>query len=624
MRLPAPVRLLAAPQPHSSRRQSGAHLAGARSMDVAKPAIALGGALLAVAALWLLQSDTATAPAAPEGFDRCLADPAQWLHPLPLPSALGAFPAAHNASLLWGSYRPAVYFGLRTRTFPASVFGLFWHGPNADRMRHQCSEGDPIRRYGWEEHDGRAYGSQRIFDDKADGGVGAILHTSFVKPAELDAAKEADVHWAARVAVERSTSGGGSDPTVMYLYYGLDCDGELGAEECAERSQPAGAAGLAVDRADDGSVSIVGESASLGAFSLRIAASGASSEISAWGGSGVVIADVQEKIAEFLQKRARKAKGKKAKASISLPNKVQKGSNVVVVRIACDEACSVDAVLSKAGEAGSDSKAAAVVSGEQVSAWLDSGSQRFWGKFGEVFGELTDFAEEDKKAAAAAVANAIGGMGYFHGRMPVEPAGGGGELSSFPVALFTAVPSRPFFPRGFAWDEGFHQLLIRRWDADIAADSLAHWMGTLHTCVNEDEACSGLGWLPREQTLGEEARRRVPEQFRKQSPSIANPPTLVLLADALLKASKSGSSEGSAVDVPELLRLLRPRLEQWVAWLLASQRPPAGGAAAPGDGDYQWRGRSTSDGKLNPNTLGKHKIAAEQSRVEQSPKHTKH
>ena len=85
--------------------------------------------------------------------------------------------------------------------------------------------------------------------------------------------------------------------------------------------------------------------------------------------------------------------------------------HVVVVRIACDEACSVDAVLSKAGEAGSDSKAAAVVSSERVSAWLDSGSQRFWGKFGEVFGELTDFAEEDKKAAAAAVANAIGGMG---------------------------------------------------------------------------------------------------------------------------------------------------------------------------------------------------------------------
>jgi mannosyl-oligosaccharide glucosidase len=128
-------------------------------------------------------------------------------------------------------------------------------------------------------------------------------------------------------------------------------------------------------------------------------------------------------------------------------------------------------------------------------------------------------------------------MGYFHGKLPVEAADGG-EHASFAVPLFTAVPSRPFFPRGFAWsvrsnrslnalaqyctcivhtlklrnmrryrDEGFHQLLIRRWDTDIAADSLAHWMGTLHACHKVN--CGGMAWLPREQTLGEEARRRV-------------------------------------------------------------------------------------------------------------------
>ena len=36
---------------------------------------------------------------------------------------LGTFSAAHNESLLWGTYRPGVYFGLRSRTAPVAVVG---------------------------------------------------------------------------------------------------------------------------------------------------------------------------------------------------------------------------------------------------------------------------------------------------------------------------------------------------------------------------------------------------------------------------------------------------------------------------------------------------------------------
>lgn len=53
--------------------------------------------------------------------------------------------------------------------------------------------------------------------------------------------------------------------------------------------------------------------------------------------------------------------------------------------------------------------------------------------------------------------------------------------------LFTAVPSRSFFPRGFLWDEGFHQLLVQRWDLQASCDAIAHWLDL----INVD------GWLPR-------------------------------------------------------------------------------------------------------------------------------
>jgi mannosyl-oligosaccharide glucosidase len=58
--------------------------------------------------------------------------------------------------------------------------------------------------------------------------------------------------------------------------------------------------------------------------------------------------------------------------------------------------------------------------------------------------------------AKAALSNLLGGVGYFYGSSEVALPGGRTARSA-PAGLLTAVPSRPFFPRGFMWDEGFHQ-----------------------------------------------------------------------------------------------------------------------------------------------------------------------
>jgi hypothetical protein len=142
------------------------------------------------------------------------------------------------------------------------------------------------------------------------------------------------------------------------------------------------------------------------------------------------------------------------------------------------------------------------------------------------------------------------------------------------VHLFTATPSRTAFPRGFLWDEGFHQLLVSRWSPALSLEVLDSWLQAMHfpcealgatadgASAGEEEAgeeSSGSGsgsgsstssqcrdsekggWIPREMILGKEAQARVPEEFVQQRVDIANPPTFLLLVDSLLTRYSSGS-----------------------------------------------------------------------------------
>lgn len=156
-------------------------------------------------------------------------------------------------------------------------------------------------------------------------------------------------------------------------------------------------------------------------------------------------------------------------------------------------------------------------------------------------------------------------------------------VSYWNAELYTAVPSRSFFPRGFLWDEGFHNLLILEWNPEITIDIIGHWLDLMNV----------EGWIPREQILGQESRERVPAEFVVQRNTNANPPTFFLTLERLLTKMKLGQIPKDT----NFLKKTLPRLKVWFDWFNKSQT-----GMIPGT--YRWRGRdSQTDLELNPKTL---------------------
>ena len=197
------------------------------------------------------------------------------------------------------------------------------------------------------------------------------------------------------------------------------------------------------------------------------------------------------------------------------------------------------------------------------------------------------FDEKAIKFAQATLSNMIGGIGYFYGNSLVKSELIKEPTSYWSAPLYSGVPSRSFFPRGFLWDEGFHNLLISKWNPEISADIMAHWLDLMNS----------EGWIPREQILGPEARAKVPAEFIVQNNKNANPPTLLLTLHSMLK-DMSLRENGQVPDwFKSYLHRFWPRLVTWYNWFDSSQ-----GGEVPGT--FRWRGRNPNAiNELNPKTL---------------------
>lgn len=161
----------------------------------------------------------------------------------------------------------------------------------------------------------------------------------------------------------------------------------------------------------------------------------------------------------------------------------------------------------------------------------------------------------------AGVSNILGGLCYTYGQIYTKADISNMAGNQEKKALFSSSPSRKSFPRGFLWDEGFHLLIICRWDRALCLEILESWFETI----------SPTGWIPREQTRGAEQESAFHDKkFLYQDEEEANPPTLLLALDYLMTATSRSDPEYE--NMVEFLSSVEKKVLSWFEFFNRTQR----------------------------------------------------
>jgi mannosyl-oligosaccharide glucosidase len=521
-------------------------------------------------------------------------------------------------------------------------------------IRHQAEMRDGLSKYGWLAHDGEGFGRQGILDE------GLNITTSWIKnnstfssssSDDLDSSSHSSYSsnsWSARVAAQArqgysTTNNQESQPSeeeesataISFFVYLATEDGSPIKLRTSHLSQT-------VVKFDANRVVMSGNTHAIGKwklyFNIPSTSGGATTtatpgaaekdtndddiseslkppsivETSFMGIKTPHLHNLTESVHQGLIRSlyAQHEAGKEYR-TLSLPNQIDPGSNVVVVQITAMLPTAIDVSFTTTYTSSTDSSSTTsneIVVGGALTSSLEVAESAFSTRFEKTFGKLTT-SSGTTEAARAALSNLLGGMGYWYGHSLVKLKNLKNPkkvlehteisetqiLKMWDTPLYSATPSRSFFPRGFLWDEGFHQLLIQKWNSALSRDALAHWLDLMTTS----------GWIPREQILGEEARARVPSEFIPQSPDAANPPALFLplaeIAGRVITTQareiKGSNNNSDIINDVEFLKAAWPRLRTWFLWYNQSQ-------AGPVAGSFRWRGRvENGDTELNPKTL---------------------
>ncbi|KAL7937191.1 family 63 glycoside hydrolase [Trichoderma chlorosporum] len=532
----------------------------------------------------------------------------------------------NNQSLLWGPYKPNLYFGVRPK-LPQGVWtGLMWGRAEGymdiqSLFRYTCEQGQDIHGYGWDEYDARTGGVQTIHDE----GNGIDITTSFIKVPGGNYGG----NWAARI--KGTVRDDVPSDTKFLVHYYIAQEGLGDLEVQGEDTEGLGF---------EGDVTLKGSSVALGEYTIVITEGSGNHPTSdhevsdSRRGDTTVVRSIslppaniwQAKPAVFQQLQESIQEIQQVYSDEDLPPAWQLyrlkskpgGGNTHIIQKAFEGSFEFDVIFSS-------TSAGKGLTSQDVTREIKETSEAFNQRFSSVFDLKAPYnSEKYKNFGKSMFSNLIGGIGYFQGHQLIdrsyadeyeeENEGFWEETAEArartapqlegPYELFTSVPSRPFFPRGFFWDEGFHLIPIADWDIDLTIEVVKSWYNTMDID----------GWIPREQILGPEARSKVPAEFQVQYPHYANPPTLFLIIEGFMErlrgangsapAEKENLSQGQTLynahlDNLELggdfLRKIYPLLRRQYDWFRKTQKGNIKAydrEAFSSKEAYRWRGRT--------------------------------
>ncbi|KAK5654811.1 hypothetical protein OQA88_6847 [Cercophora sp. LCS_1] len=541
---------------------------------------------------------------------------------------IGEVGRQNNQSLLWGPYKPNLYFGVRPRIPKSLAVSLMWGRVDTyqdiqNSIRYTCEQNAGMKGYGWDEFDTRRGGVQSIHDIEN----GIDITTSLVKiPGGAHGGS-----WAARIKGELKEDAPQDRKTTLFFYVSQEGDGNLesipsdddfgyqeditlkGSSEGLGNYKLVFTRGTGIQPKSDHPLS-----SERGEGQTVVQALTFPDEVQ-WQAKPIVFKQLKEGVDWLVANKFDNENAPPPWQVYQLANKPGSG-NVQIVQKIFEGSFEFD-VLFSSESAGKE------LTPTDLTREIKEATESFGERFSSVFSLKAPFtAEKYKKFGRSMFSNLIGGIGYFYGQSVVdrsyapeydeenegfweeaaEARARNRQQLEGPYELFTSIPSRPFFPRGFLWDEGFHLLPIVDWDIDLAMEVVKSWFNL----IDED------GWIAREQILGDEARSKVPDEFQTQYPHYANPPTLFFVLNSFVeKLQKSNGTlpagrehfsqylplSSASIDNPEIgleyLRRLYPLLRRQFDWFRKTQAGDVKSydrKAYSSKEAYRWRGRTES------------------------------